>query len=258
MFRYSRWLSVPLLAIAAPLASANTLTVGPAGSGATYTDIQPAVDAAAPGDTILVLPGFYGSFAVSKPIHVTGAGSSLIPGTTTFVLGTAEVLGLPPGAGASIGGMRVTTGPIRLAGNQAPVELFDLPNAISIEHCDRVLIADASLGWLTVASSTVWLAGASLDGGNGQNWGPCSFVPPSGLAPGRPAIDATNAVVYLAETSVRGGNGASCQTLGFSSYGPAGPAVRSVGSVIKHVGGPGSLVAPGANTTLGSAPPTLS
>lgn len=236
---------------------ASTLLVGPAGSGAAYTDIQPAIDAALPGDTIVVLPGFYSSFAVSKAVHVTGAGSGYLGATSTIVFGTLEVLGLPPGAGASVGGMTVTTGPIRLTGNQAPVELFHLPNWVTIDHCDRVLITDASLKTLTVASSTVWLAGASLDGGNGPYWGPCSLVPPGGLAPGRPAIDATNAVVYLAETPVRGGTGASCQTLGLTSYGPAGPAVRSVGSVIKHVGGPGSLLAPGANTTLGSTPPTL-
>ncbi|MEW6743259.1 MAG: hypothetical protein AB1486_10920 [Planctomycetota bacterium] len=55
--------------LVAATASAKTWFVG--GPGADFTEIQPAVDAASPGDTILVRPvKLYRKFALAKPVTV--------------------------------------------------------------------------------------------------------------------------------------------------------------------------------------------
>jgi hypothetical protein len=60
----------------AAAAGAATLSVGPAGSGYPYTDIQEAIDAASPGDTIEVYPGTYRPVHISKPISVVSTEGS--------------------------------------------------------------------------------------------------------------------------------------------------------------------------------------
>ena len=56
-------------ALAVP-ASAATLTVG---AGGQFKTVQQAVDAAKPGDTVLVAPGTYTeNVVVSKPLTITG------------------------------------------------------------------------------------------------------------------------------------------------------------------------------------------
>jgi len=65
--------------------AAEILTVGSSGSGADFTDIQPAVDAALPGDTIRILAGSYTGFTVGKPLTIQGAGSDQCFVETVFV-----------------------------------------------------------------------------------------------------------------------------------------------------------------------------
>lgn len=79
----SRTVHVAVTALAlAPLSGAGTLTVGPAGSGAQFTQIQAAVDAALPDDVILVKPGTYARIDVNKPLRILGDGI-LVPGPKT-------------------------------------------------------------------------------------------------------------------------------------------------------------------------------
>src|SRR6185436_16079297 len=66
-----------LLALA-PLAHAGILTVGPAGSGAQFTEIQAAVDAALDDDVILVRPGTYAAVVVDKPLRILGDGTGVV------------------------------------------------------------------------------------------------------------------------------------------------------------------------------------
>lgn len=57
-------------------AQATDLTVGPAGSGANFTTIQAAVDAAAPGDRIFVAAGLYNEqLLIQKGVELIGAGA---------------------------------------------------------------------------------------------------------------------------------------------------------------------------------------
>lgn len=65
-----------LLASAAlALPCSADLTVGPPASGAEYTDLQAAIDAAMPGETVFLLPGRYEPFRiVQKSLRIVGTG----------------------------------------------------------------------------------------------------------------------------------------------------------------------------------------
>ncbi|MHC4375134.1 MAG: hypothetical protein ACYS26_00910 [Planctomycetota bacterium] len=71
--------SLCLASLLAPLAQADTITVGPDPAVYDYTTIQPAVLFSAPGDTILIAPGEYAGFDVNnRSLQIIGAG----PGRT--------------------------------------------------------------------------------------------------------------------------------------------------------------------------------
>lgn len=72
------------LGLVVPSAGAAELTV--CASGCTYTAIQPAIDAASPGDTIAIGPGTYaGNLTISKRITLQGAGSTADDTVSTIV-----------------------------------------------------------------------------------------------------------------------------------------------------------------------------
>lgn len=101
-----------LLCLAHPLAAARAgdLWVGPPGSGQPYSSVQAAIDAAQPGDRVLLLPGSYGPARIDKPLQLTGAGSG-----STRLLAPAGVVPLEvAGAGSS--------GRVRLGGFELGLE----------------------------------------------------------------------------------------------------------------------------------------
>ncbi len=61
--------------VAAQTPPSQKLTVGPAGSGADFSNLQEAINQAAPGAIISVAPGTYGGVVVQKPLAIIGAGS---------------------------------------------------------------------------------------------------------------------------------------------------------------------------------------
>ncbi|MEW6747926.1 MAG: hypothetical protein AB1486_34845 [Planctomycetota bacterium] len=66
--------SALLVALLAPALASSTWIVGP---DEYFRQIQPAIDAALPGDIILVKPGTYDSFVLSKALRIVGSGEGL-------------------------------------------------------------------------------------------------------------------------------------------------------------------------------------
>ncbi len=87
------------------LASAGVLVVGPPGSGAAFSDVQPAIDAAQPGDTILVLAGSYGPANIAKPLQILGVGSNRVTLTGPDTAPVLEVSAIPAGETLVVAGI---------------------------------------------------------------------------------------------------------------------------------------------------------
>ena len=83
-------LSFTLAAAVPVLPAQRTWTVGPGGQ---FSDIQPAIDAASPGDIIRVRPGLYGGFNTSKGVALLGD-----PGARISSLALPSVNALPAGS----------------------------------------------------------------------------------------------------------------------------------------------------------------
>jgi hypothetical protein len=88
----------------APMVQADTITV--CHSGCDYADIQAAVSAANPGDTVSIAAGYYaGGITIDKDLNLQGAGAS-----STTVSGGASVVVVTNGATVSIDGVHITGG----------------------------------------------------------------------------------------------------------------------------------------------------
>jgi hypothetical protein len=88
------FLVVTLLAVSA---NAAVLSVTRDGSGQ-YVEVQPAINAASAGDTILVGPGqTYAGFDVDRQLVIIGAGTGAGPNESSFVNGVVRVMGSADG-----------------------------------------------------------------------------------------------------------------------------------------------------------------
>jgi hypothetical protein len=94
----NRQLLLTVAALASALAVApcqSTLTVGPGG----YAHIDAAIAAASPGDVLVVMPGTYPGFAVTKGVTIRPAVAGTVTFAGTFVYISAQV---PPGETAHL------------------------------------------------------------------------------------------------------------------------------------------------------------
>lgn len=168
---------------AAPLAAADVLVVAP--SGAPYTEIQAAVDAASDGDVVLVRAGTYASFAVRNQelvvaadsagvVHVTGAiRVSGVGATRTVLLSGLRATGALSGVTSTNHGLiaRNCAGALRVFGCELTgrpggsfVDIFcQEGQGAWIENCDDVVLADCDLRGTTVPIGF----GDSSEGGHG-------------------------------------------------------------------------------------------
>ncbi|MEM7202271.1 MAG: hypothetical protein AAF628_18520 [Planctomycetota bacterium] len=111
---------------AAPASAQQTWVVDASGAGQ-FTDLPPAYDQAAVGDTILVRPGSYSGFArPAKGVRILGDGVELVT-----IVGAIAVNGLPVG-------QRLVLSGLRIAPPGGPVALY-------ADYCWDVLVNDCAL-----------------------------------------------------------------------------------------------------------------
>lgn len=170
-------------------ASAGTWIVDDdGGPGVDFTQIQPAVDAAAAGDSIQVLPGTYAGFTLNKPLVLFGGGSGL-----RTVVDQVVVRDIPLGTIAALADLDLSTTWGQTGWTNKPL--------LHVDDCAGTVVLDAlqiGLHFVRVESSKdVRLSNTQVDA----------------LAPhfyGLPALALNESRVEVVGCSLRGGPGGDC------------------------------------------------
>jgi hypothetical protein len=232
------------------------------GAGSHFRAIQPALDAASPGDTIFVRAGQYEPCATSKGVRLYGE-----PGAAMMFWGSGPdaiaVSNLPAGATFALKGFDLmllnapSSSPVRLTNCAGRVHvdgmrLAGVPYsnrgspALAIQNCPQVTVANSRLTGkpaLLCNGSAVALTGCKLQGQS------------AGFYEGRlawgseTAVRGNNARIYLAWSETVGGHGAVSSTSGYD----ASPATILDNCSVVVSGDADALVAAG-NVPAGRAP----
>ena len=188
----SRLVRVALALVAiGPLSAAGILTVGPPGSGAQFTQIQAAVNAALDDDVILVQPGTYQRIVVDKPLRILGVAPGVVidagfDNSAVIVRGIAAAKEFVL-SGVSARSLRFLARlpAIQLENSPGTLALQDVvirydprdSNAtigVQLENCARVLLLDSRIleagivevqtGALVARNSELWIANSEIRG----------------------------------------------------------------------------------------------
>ena len=146
---------------AAILPAQQTFIVSAAGGGQ-FTDIPPAIAAAAPGDTLLVRPGQYSAFTVGKGIRIIGDPGAVAGNPFSAI----QIRGLPAGQALVVQGLAANTllaaGPTTVADNDGHVHLENLQTTggLSVRNSAQVSMHNLDLSGsqpaaLNIVASTV-------------------------------------------------------------------------------------------------------
>jgi len=160
------------------------------GFGVDFTDVQPAIDVAAPGDSILVREGSYGSLDVAKALTVFGEAPDGVDVDQATVHDTA------PGQRVSLVALH---GPVQVERCSGLVTLQGGSDDVAIWSSADVRVRGLDCGSagrckVTVRGSRLELVGSRIEALNGD--------------PGDTAIRADGSVLHVAQVArAQGGNG---------------------------------------------------
>ncbi len=230
------------LLVCSSLASAETLSVGPAGSGFEFEEIGLAIAAAAPGDVITIAPGFYAKangLDIDKPLTLIGGGSDvtrftslpnnpfdqplplyvhdLEPGEEVRVIGLELVPGSLGNLGPTIAVIADCAGPVVLS-DVAGIGSYGAFGGIGlllVFRSEQVLLdacdlnagsSNSSVGptgpALNIEDSNLHINASAIFGGTGVQ------ILGNGVpSDGTPAIVATHSEVRLSNSQLNGGSG---------------------------------------------------
>lgn len=283
--------SLPLALLLAPsLALADTLLVGPEGSGAPFSSLPDAVAAAAPGDTVLVLAGEYHGFVtldIDKPLTLLGAGSDVtsyeaLPTFPWALLLPLHVHDLAPGEEVRVAGLHLASpglsgtfgpggavisacaGPVVLADVSANGSTASFPGngvfqvlgsaQVLLDGCSAVASAGATVTLPAQPALRVEGSSVHVNGSflRGSD-GPSALL--SEGADGAPGLIAEGSTVRISRSVIQGGAGKS----GFFMPGAphdGAPAIASVASTVLVRGGPSNSLHGGSGSAgqLGGLP----
>ncbi len=136
--------------------------------GAHFTDLPPAVESAAPGDTLVVRVGLYSSTTVSKGLQIVAAPVPPYSSKSGFeVRESMTISGLGPGQKCTIRGLFPVTVPrfqLNIWENAGPVYVDSFSNrsfgsaGVSIRDCAQVTLNWCSIDWVWAKSSGVLIS----------------------------------------------------------------------------------------------------
>lgn len=177
------------------------------GQGTDFVDLQPALNAANDGDTILVRPGLYGGFElVGKSVSIAAE----IDGSA-IVLGSGAVRDLPAGHSATLRGLRI------VGTSASAIELTDCAGLVWLEACvlrgdqgdgfvgSPTFHPDGHPGALVEACASAVFMRCTFEGGDGADFAPVF----STRGDGGDGVCATDTRVTAYECVLTGGNGGS-------------------------------------------------
>jgi hypothetical protein len=236
-------LALPLvtaLLIAAGPNAAETLTVGPAGSGAQYATLSAASDASQPHDTILVYSGSYfegGFVTVRHPLRIVGIGKPSLSSEIRISYFPHEFEDA-----TVLAGLRVSAPPPSLFEyppeslyTQEPTVLVDCYiNNVQISYSSAVI--DGCEIWdLRGVGTSLWINASTLRGNTHHGFWP-TFADGVGL----PAALLTECTTSISGSALTGGEGHdhSCE----EAKATGGDALVLIGGSAVLRGGPGALL----------------
>ena len=238
--------ALAMLALLLPPATAGSTWIVDDDGPADFDQIQAAIDAAQPGDTLLIQDGSYSVFALDKGLTLVGYGSVRVPGVSSVLGITSMELAILD---------QLTLSELRVTGNEGPVVLRNVSLSQGANRPHRLEVLDSSdvrafglvlvdspqadpLPTVHVERSRLELTRASIEGTSGPQ------APPCNAAEGSTALSVGMASrVHAALTDAEGGIG-GCSQAGTAGTGGAGAWIDPT-AVLIITGGDDSLVSGG-------------
>jgi hypothetical protein len=190
------------LLLAAPPAAAGVLLVDPSGdAGANF---QAAIDAAADGDTLVLLPGDYSWPAQEVTPHVHGKGLTIVPAAGSRPhISTLHIANVPAGSQVVVRGIDISTAFYALLSSDGGAVFVDAcAGPVWLEDC-ALACPVAATGQTMFFPGDIGYAGAKVRGCAAVNFVRCQ------LTGGQGATQSNNP--FAAWPATRGGHGAKAE-----------------------------------------------